>query len=372
LGSKFNKAVSGQLSVVSVLVALDECSIESFDLQQKNDGQRTHCTRSSYLPGPKGDSTMKTLRKFFGYSCAIFILHAAASFALGQTLIFPRPSSAASVSQRIGVTDVTINYSRPGVKARKIWGDPPAGAAAGTATLDDARSRPKDAVIVPYGHVWRAGANEATQFIVTDDVYLNGQLLKAGKYSLHTLPNRDEWTIIINSDAGQWGSFSYDEKKDVLRIKTKPEMVADNQEWLSYSIEPLSESTAQVNIRWEKLRVPFTVEVRDIEALTLVKTRAAVAAAKADDWTTPLTASNYFLQNANKADDAEAIAWLEQSLKIKETYRNVFAKARLLASQGKTAEAIAAGEKALQLGKEAKADTAPIERMLNDWKAKKG
>ena len=315
---------------------------------------------------------MKTLRNFFRYGCAIFILHATANFALGQTLIFPRPSQAASVTQRIGVTDVTINYSRPGVKARKIWGDPPAGAAGGTVTLDDARSRPKDAVIVPYGHVWRAGANEATQFIVTDDVFLNGQPLKAGKYSLHTIPGRDEWTIIINSDAGQWGSFSYDEKKDVLRIKAKPEMVADNQEWLSYSMEPVNETSAQVNLRWEKLRVPFTVEVRDVDALTLVKTRAAVAAAKPDDWRTPLQASNYFLQNANKADDAEAITWLEQSLKVKETWNNLFAKARLLASQGKTAEAIATGEKALQMAKEAKADTAGLERMLTDWKAKKG
>ncbi len=315
---------------------------------------------------------MKTVvRNLFGYSCALVIVLTAAGYAgAQQTLVFPRPSQAASVTQRIGVTDVTINYSRPGVKARAIWGDPPAGAPAGTATLDDARARPKDAVLVPYGHVWRAGANEATQFIVTDDVVVNGQPLKAGKYSLHALPSRDEWTIIINSDAGQWGSFSYDEKKDVLRVKTKPQMFADNQEWLSYSLEPVTENSAQVTLRWEKVRVPFTVEVKDVDGLVLAKTRAAVAAAKADDWRTPLQASNFFLSNANKADDEEAMGWLEQSLKVKETYNNVFAKARLLANQGKTAEAIAAGEKALQLGKEAKTDTASLERMLAEWKAK--
>lgn len=316
---------------------------------------------------------MRTLvRNLFGYCCALLVTFSAAGYVAGQqTLIFPRPSQAASVTQRIGVTDVTINYSRPGVKSRTIWGDPPAGSTTGTATLDDARARPKDAVIVPYGHVWRAGANEATQFIVTDDVLVNGEPLKAGKYSLHILPGKDEWTIIINSDAGQWGSFNYDDKKDVLRVKTKAQMVADNQEWLSYNLEPLTENSAQVNLRWEKLRVPFTVEVKDVDALALAKTRAAVAAAKADDWRTPLQASNYFLQNANKADDAEAMGWLEQSLKVKETYNNVFAKARLLATQGKTAEAIAAGEKALLLGKEAKADTASLERMLTEWKAKK-
>ena len=314
------------------------------------------------------------VQNFQAWCVALLILFTTAILAAAQqpALRFPRPSQKASVMQTIGVTDVTINYSRPGVKARKIWGDPsPESKVSGTATLDDARARPKDAVIVPYGHVWRSGANEATQFDVTDDVYINGQPLKAGKYSLHTIPGRDEWTIIFNSDAGQWGSFSYDEKKDVLRVKTKPESVADNQEWLSYTLEPLTDSTAQVNIRWEKLRVPFTVEVKDVNAVALAKTRTVVAAAKPDDWRTPLQAANYFLQNSSKADDEEAMGWLEQSLKVKETYNNVFAKARILAAQGKTQEAIAAGERALQLGKEAKTDTAALERQLAEWKAKK-
>jgi hypothetical protein len=302
----------------------------------------------------------------------VFLLISAGTSLTAQSLRFPRPSQKASVMQTIGVTDVTINYSRPPVKARKIWGDPTAAQKAeGTATLDDQRIRPKDAVIVPFGHVWRTGANEATQFVVTDDVLINGQPLKAGSYSLHTIPTRDDWTIIFNSDAGQWGSFNYDEKKDVLRVKAKPEMVADNQEWLMYSFDPVTESSAQVNIRWEKLRVPFTIEVKNIDSLTLEKTRAAVAAAKPDDWRTPLTAASYFLQNSNKTDDEEAIRWLEQSLKVKETFGNVAAKARLLASQGKTAEAIAAGEKAVQLGKEAKADTSNLEKQVAEWKSKK-
>src|SRR4051812_744171 len=138
----------------------------------------------------------------------LFVLCFAVS-ALAQD--FPRPSQKASVSQTVGVTDVTITYSRPGVKGRKIWGDPPAGAS-GTATLDDARERAKDASIVPYGHVWRTGANEATTFSVTDDVLVNGQKLASGTLSLPPIPGKEEWTIIFNSDAGQWGSFSYDEK----------------------------------------------------------------------------------------------------------------------------------------------------------------
>src|SRR6185295_15914514 len=192
----------------------------------------------------------------------------------------PRPSQKATIMQTIGVTDLTINYSRPGIKGRPIWGEAPATMATratGDATLDDQNKRQKGEPIVPYGHVWRTGANEATQFIVTDDVLINGQPLKAGSYSLHTIPTPDEWTIIFNSDAGQWGSFSYDPQKDVLRVKAKPQMTTDNQEWLMYTFDPVTDSTAQVNIRWEKVRVPFTVEVKDVVGLTIQKARAAVA-----------------------------------------------------------------------------------------------
>jgi hypothetical protein len=274
--------------------------------------------------------------------------------------------------QTIGVTDVTITYSRPGVKGRKIWGDPlPSQEAKGEATLDDQNARPKDAPIVPWGHAWRTGANEATQFVVTDDVLINGQKLPAGSYSLHTIPTKDEWTIIFNSVANQWGSFSYDPTKDTLRVKVKPEWVNENQEWLAYSFDPVTDNSAQVNIRWEKIRVPFKVEVADVKALTIQKARAAVAAAKPDDWRTPLQAANYVFLSDDTANTAEAMAWLEQSIKVKETFQNLYSKARVLAAQGKTQEAVATGEKALALGKEAKANTADLEKRLAEWKAKK-
>lgn len=287
----------------------------------------------------------------------------------------PRPSQKASVMQTVGVTDITITYSRPGVKGRAIWGDPPAGAAATTATLDDARARAKDAVIVPYGHVWRAGANEATQFVVTDDVLINGQPLKAGTYSLHMLPGKDEWTIIFNSDAGQWGSFTYDEKKDVLRVKAKPQTAADSQEWLQYTFDPVTENTARVNMRWEKLTVPFTVEVKDVKGLAVEKMRAAVANAKADDWQTPLQAANYIFLNNMTANNEEAMQWLDKSLKTKETFGNLYTKARVLGQMGKNAEAVATAEKALQIGKAPNSGVNPgtiadLEKRVGEWKAK--
>jgi hypothetical protein len=308
--------------------------------------------------------------KRFYLSLLVIVILCTGLSAVGQVRV-PRPSQKASVMQTIGVTDVTITYSRPGVKGRKIWGDPlPSQAEVkGEATLDDQNARPKDAPIVAWGHAWRSGANEATQFVVTDDVLINGQKLPAGSYSLHTVPNKDEWTIIFNSAANQWGSFNYDAAKDTLRVKVKPEWVNDSKEWLEYSIEPVTDNSARVNIRWEKLTVPFTVEVKDVPALALAKARAAVAAAKPEDWNTPLQAANFAL--SQPASAAEGAAWLDQSIKVKETYQNLGRKARLLAEQGKTQEAITIGEKAVALGKAAKANMSNLEQRLAEWKAKK-
>jgi len=285
----------------------------------------------------------------------------------------PRPSQKASVMQRVGVTDITITYSRPGLKGRKIWGDPLPEQAkvTGEATLDDQNARPKDAPIVPYNHIWRTGANEATQFVVTDDVLINGQKLAAGSYSLHTIPTKDEWTIVFNGTANQWGSFDYDPAKDTLRVKVKPEWLKDNQEWLEYTFDPVTEDSAQVNIRWEKINVPFTVKVADIAATTLSHLKTTVGNAKPDDWRTPMQAGNYLINNQNPADDEQGMAWLDQSIKVKETFQNLAAKANALYKAGKKEEAIALGEQAVQKGKADKADTTNFEKRLADMKSGK-
>jgi hypothetical protein len=316
---------------------------------------------------------MNTLkRSYISFFAVLFVLFGA--LIASAQIRTPRPSAKASVMQTIGVTDVTIIYSRPGVKGRTIWGDPlPEQAATkGEATLDDQNVRPKGAPIVPWGHAWRTGANEATQFVVTDDVWINGQKLPAGSYSLHTIPTHDEFTIIFNSVANQWGSFNYDPGKDTLRVKVKPEWSEHSKEWLEYWIDPVSDNSAQVNIRWEKVRVPFIVEVKDVQGLTMQKARAAVAAAKPDDFVTPLQAANFALQN--KLSVEEAMGWLDHSIKVKETIGNLGLKARVLAEQGKTADAIAAGERAIQVGKDAKANPGQIanmEKLVAEWKAKK-
>lgn len=289
-------------------------------------------------------------------------------------LRFPQPSSKASITQAVGVTDVTIVYSRPGVKGRKIWGDWPV-AAPGEATLDDSDTRPKDAPIVPYGHIWRTGANAATQFTVTDGVLINGQPLAAGTYSLHTIPGKDEWTIIFNTVADQGGSFEYDAKKDALRVKTKPEASDRLYEWLNFGLDPATDNSLVARINWERVSVPFTIEVKDMTSVVLNKARAVVAAAKPDDWATPYQAANY--ARTNKATD-DAAKWYEQALKaideqikVKANYQNLLRRANTLLNAGRRAEGIAAAEKALEAGKAEKVDTSALEKRIAELKAAK-
>jgi Protein of unknown function (DUF2911) len=311
-------------------------------------------------------------RSYASLLSALFVLCACVSVA--AQVRTPRPSQKASVMQTIGVTDVTITYHRPGVKGRTIWGEPTADQKAkvsGQATLDNQNERPKDAVIVPWGHIWRTGANDATTFEVSDEVLVNGQKLAAGTYSLHTIPTKDEWTIVFNGTANQWGSFNYDPAKDTLRIKAKPASLTENQEWLQFTIDPINDNSARVNIRWEKLTVPFTVEVPDVNAVTISKARSAVNAAKPDDWRTAFQAANYALQNKVAADDEEAMGWLERSIKVKETFQNLSLKARALYKLGKKEEAIAVAEQAVQRGKTDKANTTNFEKELADMKAGK-
>jgi hypothetical protein len=293
------------------------------------------------------------------------------TFAQQQPQIrLPRPSQKASVMQTVGVTDITITYSRPGVKGRVIWGDAPASMAArakGEATLDDQNARMKGDPIVPYGHVWRAGANEATQFVVTDDVLINGQKLPAGSYSLHTIPNKDEWTIVFNGTANQWGSFNYDPAKDTLRVKAKPQWVAENQEWLEYSIPVVTANTATVVIRWEKVAVPFTVEVPNVEAVWRAKVDKAIAENPTNE-VIPLQVAGAYA-NDDKWD--EALKWVEQSIKVKETFRNLSAKANILWAAGRKQEALAAADVAIAKGKADKVDTTNFEKRVANWKAGK-
>jgi len=161
----------------------------------------------------------------------------------------PRPSAKASVSQRIGVdTDITIDYSRPGVKGRAIWGDlVPYGLTPGNKYSDEK----------PFP--WRLGANENTTFETSKDILVEGQKLPAGKYSLHAIPSASSWVIAFSKVNDLWGSYKYDQKNDAIRITVASEKAA-HKEWLEFGFDEYTGTSAEVYLQWEKVKVPFKVE----------------------------------------------------------------------------------------------------------------
>jgi len=291
----------------------------------------------------------------------------------------PRPSQKATILQQIGTTDISFTYSRPAVKGRTIFADPPAEMAArakGEATLDDQNARKAGEPIVPWDHVWRAGANEATLFTTSDDILVNGQLLSAGKYSFHTIPAKDgNWTVIFNKDDGQWGSFSYDSAKDALRVKAKGTQVPTSAELLTYYFDNVSDDKATAVLRWDKMQVTFDIQVKDVVSSTINHLKAYIAAGKPDDPMPVLNAAAY-AKSVKRTDEANM--WFDQALKLndaqiatKETMQNLARKATILANMGRQQDAIAALDRAVTVGKAAGSDTAQLEKRSADWKAGK-
>jgi len=225
----------------------------------------------------------------------------------------PQPSPKASVVQTIGITDVTIVYHRPAVKNRKIWGD-----------------------LVPYNDVWRAGANENTIVQFSDPVKVEGKDLPAGTYGLHMIPTEKAWTIIFNKNSSSWGSFFYKDGEDALRVTVLPQ-ISEGQEQLNYTFENVSDNSALIVLRWDKLRVPIRVEV-DTKELMLAKARDTYLRGPAGfTWQGYYQAAGYCLQN--DADLNEALTWIDKSITINENGTNLYVKAGILDKLGRNADA---------------------------------
>jgi hypothetical protein len=291
----------------------------------------------------KGEIAMKLSRTLVVLLAAVAVIAPTLSSA---DLQLPRPSPKASLFQVVGTTDVTIAYCRPAVRNRTIWGD-----------------------LVPYDKVWRTGANEATTITFSTDVMVSGTTLTAGTYGLFTIPGKDEWTVVFNKGAKQWGAYEYKAEDDVLRIKVKPQP-NEFTERMTFSFPNTTTDSTEVALAWERLEIAFTVKV-DVISKALADSRKAIAEAKADDWRTPLRAAAFCIDNNVNLD--EASTWLDKSIAVKEGTYNLSAKARLLAAQGKKSEAIALAKRAVEIGKAATPpdDTTPTERLLAEWQGAK-
>jgi Protein of unknown function (DUF2911) len=252
-------------------------------------------------------------------------------FGLGQIafaqsdLKTPDVSQAAETKQRIALTDITVNYHRPLVNGRKIWG-----------------------ALVPYGKVWRAGANENTTIEFSDDVSVEGKPLAKGLYGLHMIPNQDSWTVIFSKTNTAWGSYSYDQKDDALRVDVKPKALAENDEALEFEFENLKPTSTTVTMKWEKLGVPFTVSVDDANQ-TLQNIRAQMKGAGQFAWQAPDQAAQFCLTRKINLD--EALQWADASIQNEERFENLSTKADILKALNRQDEAKATWNKALEKGK---------------------
>ncbi len=253
-------------------------------------------------------------------------------------LNLPRGSQQAKVSQRIGITDVSIHYSRPRVNDREVWGK-----------------------LVPYGmnnlgfgtakeSPWRAGANENTVIKFTDDVKIEGQPLAAGKYGLHMVIHEDnKATIIFSKSSGAWGSYFYDPADDVLKVDVATTAIA-HTELLTFEFIEVDATSAIAALRWEKKQIPFKVDV-DVTNVVLADIRRKLENAPGFNRQTWEQAANFSLNNGGDLD--EALGWINGAIAgqffSQKNFNNMNIKAGILTKQGKTEEAEAVMDDALEM-----------------------
>jgi hypothetical protein len=225
------------------------------------------------------------------------------------------------VSQRIGLTDVTITYHRPLVGGRKIWGE-----------------------VVPEGKVWRAGANENTTIEFTDAVTVEGQALAKGVYGLHMIPEPESWTVIFSKNSTSWGSFTYDQAEDALRVKVKPQAI-ESHEALTYDFDDVKPDSAVVTLRWERLAVPFRVSVS--RETTFENIRGQFRSLTQYSWEGWNDAAQYCLTNKMNLD--QALGWADKSIELEERFENLMTRAGLLAELHRDGQARAVKDRAMEV-----------------------
>jgi hypothetical protein len=246
--------------------------------------------------------------------------------AQAPALVLPEASPEAKISQKVGLTEMEVLYHRPAVNGRKVWGG-----------------------LVPYGQVWRAGANENTVVSFSTPVTVGGTTLPAGRYGLHMLPTEGEWTVMFSSQSKAWGSYSYDAKEDAARVKTAP-VPTEPTDRLTYTFDDPSENGVTLSLRWDTLRVPIKLEV-DTKQVVVASLRDQLRGLNKffpEGWS---AAAAWCLRNNVNLD--EAMTWADQSIALRETFANLRVKAALLDKKGDAKGAEALRAKAVNLATEA-------------------
>lgn len=255
------------------------------------------------------------------------MLCAIAFCSFAQQLNTPQPSSTQEVKQNFGLSKIELSYSRPGMKGRKIFGD-----------------------LVPYGKVWRTGANQATTLTFGDDVTIGGTKIPAGKYGLLTIPDATEWTVIITKQTDVTSPAAYKQDQDVVRIKAKPVELGFPVETFSIMFGDITGNSCNLDIIWDNIAVavPITTDVDS-------KVSAQIKNLMEKDSRPYFAAAMYYIENGK--DNSKALEWLEKATtQNPDAFYMFYQKAKLLAKMGKKQEALAVSNKSLELSKAAKND----------------
>ena len=239
-------------------------------------------------------------------------------------ITLPDKSQQSIIIQKIGYTEIKIDYHSPGTREREIWGG-----------------------LVPLNNVWRAGANENTVFSVTDDVEIEGQKLAAGRYGLHLLPEENQWTFIFSNNHTSWGSYFYQEQEDALRVTVPVQNTSEFREWLSFDFIARDRDHASIVLSWADRKAEFNLTV-DIDEIALRNIRNQLRSDAYWEWFSWCQAADYCAEY--RINTKEALEWINKSISMQENFSNWDVKAKLLSQLGDVAGAKKAIQKAIEVG----------------------
>jgi len=263
------------------------------------------------------------MKRIYFYLAAMLLAACASQNSYAQTLKIPQLSSTQTIIQDLGLGKITLTYSRPSVRARKIFG-----------------------AMEPYGVVWRTGANEATIIKFTDDVTIEGHKVPAGEYGLFSIPDKNEWTVILNKTAHQWGAYTYKQADDILRFKVKTRTPTEPMETLSMQFNNVDQTKCELELKWENIAFSFHIST-DVDT----KVMANIDDVMNTDKRPYFEAALYYYENGK--DLKKALEWISTAEKSepKSPFYKVW-KARIQLKMGDKAAALATAKEGVQLAKD--------------------
>lgn len=256
-------------------------------------------------------------------SLSFLILFLAVSVSFAQQIQMPQASPSAKISQQVGLTNVTVDYSRPSTKGRKIFGE-----------------------LVTYGEVWRTGANGATILTFSTEVTVGGQKVPAGSYALYSIPGKTEWTIILSKNTKLWGAIGYKQEDDQARFKVTPSKTSKKYETFELSFNNMTDNSADVSIKWETTRVDFKIETQ-VDEIVMADIKKQVIDANTTNPSLLYQAANYYFTNSK--DLNQAYTWIKQSTDSDPKYWTIHLRAKIELALGLKTEALESANKSKTL-----------------------